>query len=202
MRIRCSKGLRISAFFGHFFIRSTDLLALPACDADKVRGQGEPGTSGGMQEGSRLPGGLFCWTALTTSWPGQGAGCGPCRTPHLCAHFPNTLPLPFPPPRFLSSPQSFSVEIAHEETLLTGQVAYLQAALLYTNSLGERRIRVHTLAMPVVSGAPPRCACACAALRLCWAVLPCAALRWAKGAACGRRVHASANNHSPCLHLP
>jgi hypothetical protein len=29
MRIRCSKGLRISAFHGHFFIRSTDLLALP-----------------------------------------------------------------------------------------------------------------------------------------------------------------------------
>jgi hypothetical protein len=36
MRIRCSKGLRIAAFFGHFFIRSTDLLALPACDVDKV----------------------------------------------------------------------------------------------------------------------------------------------------------------------
>ena len=29
MRIRCSKGLRISAFHGHFFIRSSDLLALP-----------------------------------------------------------------------------------------------------------------------------------------------------------------------------
>ena len=37
MRIRCSKGLHIAAFFGHFFIRSTDLLALPACDSDKVR---------------------------------------------------------------------------------------------------------------------------------------------------------------------
>lgn len=81
MRIRCSKGLRVSAFFGHFFIRSSDLLALPACDVDKA----------------------------------------------------------------------FSVEITHEETLLTGQVAYLQAALLYTNSVGERRIRVHTMALPVVS---------------------------------------------------
>ena len=29
MRIRCSKGLRVSGFHGHFFIRSTDLLALP-----------------------------------------------------------------------------------------------------------------------------------------------------------------------------
>ena len=45
------------------------------------------------------------------------------------------------------------MEISHEETLLTGQVAYLQAALLYTNSVGERRIRVHTVALPVVSGA-------------------------------------------------
>ena len=36
MRIRCSKGLRINSFYGHFFIRSTDLLALPACDANKV----------------------------------------------------------------------------------------------------------------------------------------------------------------------
>ena len=29
MRIRCSKGIRINSFHGHFFIRSTDLLALP-----------------------------------------------------------------------------------------------------------------------------------------------------------------------------
>ena len=29
MRIRCSRGLRISNFHGNFFIRSTDLLALP-----------------------------------------------------------------------------------------------------------------------------------------------------------------------------
>ena len=81
MRIRCSKGLRIAAFFGHFFIRSSDLLALPACDADKT----------------------------------------------------------------------FSVEIAHEETVLAGGTAYVQAALLYTSSGGERRIRVHTSALPVVS---------------------------------------------------
>ena len=81
MRIRCSKGLRISSFYGHFFVRSTDLLALPACDADK----------------------------------------------------------------------SFAVEITHEETLLTGQTAYMQAALLYTSSQGERRIRVHTCALPIVS---------------------------------------------------
>jgi len=36
MRIRCSRGLRISSFHGHFFIRSTDLLALPVVDGDKA----------------------------------------------------------------------------------------------------------------------------------------------------------------------
>ena len=29
-------GVRVSAHFGNFFIRSTDLLALPTVDADKV----------------------------------------------------------------------------------------------------------------------------------------------------------------------
>ncbi|GLC34598.1 hypothetical protein PLESTB_001244000 [Pleodorina starrii] len=81
MRVRCSKGLRISAFHGHFFNRSTDLLALPTCDPDKA----------------------------------------------------------------------FSMEIAHEEGVVQPGMAYVQCALLYTNSNGERRIRVHTMAVPVVS---------------------------------------------------
>ena len=29
MRIRVSRGIRISGFHGHFFVRSSDLLALP-----------------------------------------------------------------------------------------------------------------------------------------------------------------------------
>jgi len=36
MRVRVSRGLRISAFHGHFFIRGTDLLALPNIDEDKT----------------------------------------------------------------------------------------------------------------------------------------------------------------------
>ncbi|GBF93637.1 COP-II coat subunit, partial [Raphidocelis subcapitata] len=79
MRIRCSRGLRISSFHGHFFNRSTDLLALPTCDPDKT----------------------------------------------------------------------FAVQIAHEETMVSGAVGFVQCALLYTNSNGERRIRVHTLCLPV-----------------------------------------------------
>ena len=38
MRIRCTKGMRISNFSGNFFIRGTDLLALPNCTNDSVFG--------------------------------------------------------------------------------------------------------------------------------------------------------------------
>jgi hypothetical protein len=41
--------------------------------------------------------------------------------------------------------KAFAVQIAHEENMLTTPVAYVQCALLYTNSNGERRIRVHSL---------------------------------------------------------
>ncbi|KAL7126656.1 hypothetical protein ABFS83_14G202200 [Erythranthe nasuta] len=81
LRIRCSKGLRFTSYHGHFMLRSTDLLALPALDCDKAYGA------------------QFCL----------------------------------------------------DETLLTTQIAYFQVALLYTSSSGERRIRVHTAAAPVVA---------------------------------------------------
>ena len=43
------------------------------------------------------------------------------------------------------------MQISHEEAVLANQsMAYAQCALLYTSSGGERRIRVHTLAMPIV----------------------------------------------------
>lgn len=46
--------------------------------------------------------------------------------------------------------KAFAVQIAHEEGVVPGPTAYVQCALLYTASCGERRIRVHTLAVPVV----------------------------------------------------
>jgi len=36
MRIRCTRGMRISNFYGNFFVRGTDLLALPNCNSDSV----------------------------------------------------------------------------------------------------------------------------------------------------------------------
>jgi hypothetical protein len=37
--------------------------------------------------------------------------------------------------------KAFAVQISHEEGVVTGPVAYMQCALLYTSSNGERRIR-------------------------------------------------------------
>jgi protein transport protein SEC24 len=81
MRIRCGKGIRFSTYHGHFMLRSSDLMALPAVDCDKA----------------------------------------------------------------------FAMQLMLEDTLLTTQTVYFQVALLYTSSNGERRIRVHTLATPVVN---------------------------------------------------
>ncbi|KAK9154774.1 hypothetical protein Sjap_002254 [Stephania japonica] len=47
--------------------------------------------------------------------------------------------------------KAFAAQFALEETLLTTQTVYFQVALLYTSSSGERRIRVHTAAAPVVT---------------------------------------------------
>ncbi|KAH7662696.1 vWA-like protein [Dioscorea alata] len=81
MRIRCGKGLRFTTYHGHFMVRSTDFLELPAVDCDKA----------------------------------------------------------------------FAMQFSLDETLITAQTIYFQVALLYTSSSGERRIRVHTAAAPVVS---------------------------------------------------
>ncbi|VAH39898.1 unnamed protein product [Triticum turgidum subsp. durum] len=43
------------------------------------------------------------------------------------------------------------MQLSLEETLMTTQTVYFQVALLYTSSSGERRIRVHTAAAPVVT---------------------------------------------------
>ncbi|MCL7045120.1 hypothetical protein MKW94_012968 [Papaver nudicaule] len=47
--------------------------------------------------------------------------------------------------------KAFAMQLALEETLLTTKTVFFQVALLYTSSSGERRIRVHTAAVPVVS---------------------------------------------------
>ncbi|CAM9935481.1 unnamed protein product [Ascophyllum nodosum] len=79
MRVRATRGVRITNFYGNYFIRGTDLLALPNCTPDSV----------------------------------------------------------------------FAVEFGYDEQLLTASVISVQAALLYTTSSGERRIRVHNVAIPV-----------------------------------------------------
>ena len=79
MRIRCTRGLTIHSFHGNFFVRSTDLLALPNVNPD--------------------------------------AG--------------------------------FGLQINIEESLSDVSNVAFQAAVLYTSSKSERRIRIHTYSMPV-----------------------------------------------------
>ncbi|VDL69235.1 unnamed protein product [Nippostrongylus brasiliensis] len=79
LRIRCSRGLSLSAFYGNFFVRSTDLLALANVNPDSA----------------------------------------------------------------------IAVQVTMEEKLST--TVCFQAALLYTSSKGDRRIRVHTMCLPTTA---------------------------------------------------
>jgi len=81
MRIRMSKGYKVSSYYGNFLNRSSDLLALPNCDSDKA----------------------------------------------------------------------FGVCISMEDQPPPGPDAFMQIALLYTTSGGERRIRVHTIKIPTTN---------------------------------------------------
>eukprot|EP00007_Cunea_sp_BSH-02190019_P003409 CAMPEP_0174246610 /NCGR_PEP_ID=MMETSP0417-20130205/42158_1 /TAXON_ID=242541 /ORGANISM="Mayorella sp, Strain BSH-02190019" /LENGTH=1133 /DNA_ID=CAMNT_0015326463 /DNA_START=167 /DNA_END=3568 /DNA_ORIENTATION=- len=51
----------------------------------------------------------------------------------------------------LNEDTTFLVKMKHEEKLKDGAMVVVQAALLYTTAEGKRRIRVHTIALPVVS---------------------------------------------------
>ncbi|OTF78715.1 hypothetical protein BLA29_005893 [Euroglyphus maynei] len=81
MRLRSTRGITIHTFHGNFFVRSTDLIALPNVNPDSAYG----------------------------------------------------------------------IQLSIAEDLRDFNQICFQAALLYTNSTGERRIRVHTIALPVVS---------------------------------------------------
>ena len=63
-----------------------------------------------------------------------------------CKRTPTDVDLPT-----LDSDKAISVSLRYEEKLPDGQEACVQCALLYTTVAGERRIRVHTLALPISS---------------------------------------------------
>uniref|UniRef100_A0AC34RIQ8 Protein transport protein Sec24B n=1 Tax=Panagrolaimus sp. JU765 TaxID=591449 RepID=A0AC34RIQ8_9BILA len=81
LRIRCSRGVSLHSFYGNFFVRSTDLLAIPTVSPDAALG----------------------------------------------------------------------VQLQVDESLSGQQTICFQAALLYTSSRGDRRIRVHTMCLPIVT---------------------------------------------------
>ncbi|KJE94626.1 protein transporter SEC24 [Capsaspora owczarzaki ATCC 30864] len=80
IRVRCTQGLTPHSFHGNFFLRQTDLLALPTVNPD----------------------------------------------------------------------HGFGMQISLEESFTNISQVVFQTALLYTTTSGERRIRVHTLVVPVV----------------------------------------------------
>ena len=45
--------------------------------------------------------------------------------------------------------KAFAVQIKHEESVLTGSVAYMQCAVLFSSSNGERRIRYVSIARQI-----------------------------------------------------
>ncbi|SOV18190.1 protein transport protein Sec24A [Plasmodium gaboni] len=79
MRIRISRGWKITNWYGNYQFRGADLLALPNCH----------------------------------------------------------------------SHQNFCIIVDLEENVVQDSMVYVQSALLYTNSNGERRIRLHTYALPI-----------------------------------------------------
>lgn len=80
LRIRTTKGFSIQTFYGNFFVRSPDLLALPNCNPDS----------------------------------------------------------------------GYGLQLSIDEDLKDYSHACFQTAILYTTKDGERRIKVHTIAFPVV----------------------------------------------------
>ena len=92
----------------------------------------------------RLPAPRHSWSWPTPQYPPLTA-----LLPLLCAPTPHG--------------SSFALDMAYDETMLSAQVITVQAALLYTSSNGERRIRVHTMVLPVTQVR----VCACACVRVC-----------------------------------
>jgi protein transport protein SEC24 len=84
VRVRATRGIRITNFYGNYFVRGTDLLALPNATSDTT----------------------------------------------------------------------LALDLAYDESMLTAQAITVQAALLYTSSNGERRIRIHTIVLPVTNSLP------------------------------------------------
>ncbi len=48
--------------------------------------------------------------------------------------------------------KTFAVRIEHEGKLKEDTEVCIQCALLYTNEEGQRRLRIHTISVPVTNG--------------------------------------------------
>lgn len=51
----------------------------------------------------------------------------------------------------IDADKSFGIELVHNGNMISTPNACIQTALLYTNTLGERKIRVHTCTLPLTA---------------------------------------------------
>ena len=175
MRVRCSKGLSISQFHGHFFVRSIDLLSLPQVRRLKMLHHAECKANSSsvwtllqfaatMSLRSSHPEAVLqavCWPQSThqpnssCTFPALAYTTGHSsiwlhptgRILHICLCPAIFCITSIPRHQTLDCllqvdpDKAFAVQIKHEESVLTGNIAYMQCAVLFSSSNGERRIR-------------------------------------------------------------
>ena len=154
MRVRATRGIRITNFYGNYLLRGTDLLALPNCTADSSFA-----VDLGYDEVKKP---YICSNSLMFLLPILlhfilfPMNCPFLSFPisisiSLTSSLSPSLSLSLSPSHFftLSLSISLSLFLLQMQQMLSAQAITVQAALLYTSSLGERRIRVHTMVLPV-----------------------------------------------------
>ena len=148
MRIRCSKGVRVNSFHGHFFIQSSDLMSMPQARTRPCGHLLQCRLAISTPDAAALSCGraallLLRHTAAsekTAFVPSPGAAQLLHDALAVCTHI-----LTFEPVLQVDSDKGFAVQMTIEEGLVTERATCIQCGLVYTASDGERRIR-HVLA--------------------------------------------------------
>lgn len=150
-RLRCSRGLAVDRYIGAFYRRVETDLNFPALSCDHAFAAKLAYEVGGGVLGVR---GCVAWsTACPAACPGSPAGSP--ASPHRQNHYRACRSRLSVERRtrsfsYLNSPTFLSTFLsALQEKLPERGEAYLQFALLYTTTEGQRRVRVHTLALPI-----------------------------------------------------
>ena len=133
MRLRCSKGMKVSAFYGNFHMRGTDLMALPNVDVDKAFA-----CELTFEEQAISTNAICVQCALLYAYPLDRPVALGCT---LTRHYSPTRSA-------IMRDSAMGPEARRSQRI--GCTSVLRARR-YTTSGGERRIRVHTINLPVTT---------------------------------------------------